>query len=1188
MKHLIWNLIFLSGLLFPFSEGQNLYATHLVGASITYECTGPCTYRVIHKSYYDCTGGAFSGFLPINPINRPSAINAELLAGLQGLTITGDAGCPAPTALGSGWALEGLHEVTPLCPGFLTPMPGVPSTTGCDGTNPNPIINGVAELVMFRDFDFCNAPSTCDNYTISWDVCCRNATITSLNAPQSTGIALSQNLNTSSNTCNSSPIFNQSPITYICSGQPTFVDLGATDPDGDSLHYVLDTCLNNVFLPINYAVGYSPSVPLGPTWTTSLDPNTGGLTILPSTTGIQVVGVICLRVLEYRNGMLIGETSTDFQLNVLPSCDPNQLPVINGLQQISGATQSSPTSLQGCIGNLLEFEIPISDPDINDTLSIETNVDAVLPGAIVSYSGINPKIMHVTWTPTANLAGTSGAFFVRALDSSCPIPGADGEVFNFSFTAGCVEGIVTQTACADSSGAIDVSVVGNSGPYSFVWNTGDTTEDLSGLTVGIYSVDVFDSVGVYISSASFLIEASDIQLSFTSSQPQCGQQDGQISASIAGGTPPFDLLWNTGATDSTISGLAPGGYSLTVTDSAGCFQKETLLLAQPDSCFVSYTGTVFQDDNGNCIQDPGEPGVPHVYMDITPGSAIFTDSAGYYTLQVDPGNHVIQARIGPGYSFICPSTNSISVSGPNYGDVIRDLDFALDFDTIQDVSIHVALGRARPGFGRHDNITYRNDGTIPMDGTVSFTFDTTLSLSWVRPPYVSYDSSVQILTWNYQNLMPGESRAIGVRTLVPTSAQAGDILDFSANISPLINDSTPANNQKNASVVVVNSFDPNDKLVTPTGIEAEGFILTTQKELDYTVRFQNTGTAPAIFIVVRDTVDSHVDMATFRPAGQSHPYSLSVEEDSILVFTFEDIYLPDSTSDLTGSQGYLSFSIKLEDDLSPGTTIRNSAGIYFDFNEPIITNEVVNTLYTQPEVGISSADSLCSGSLIYGNIIEAGMPPYDFVWSDGSVFSQENSDSSSIQAAESGWYQLTVTDQFGFSATDSVNISVFESPVAAFSYTADGTSIQFADTSVNGVSRLWLFGDGSTSTELNPAHTYAGSGQYVVQLISSNVCGNDTTSLEIGIYATGIESEVFSQSVQVIPHPVRGASKIVFSNPTYQAFTLRITDIQGKTVFVNKDQRKDFFEIEKGKLPPGIYLYRLEGKFIHSGKLLIQ
>jgi len=79
-------------------------------------------------------------------------------------------------------------------------------------------------------------------------------------------------------------------------------------------------------------------------------------------------------------------------------------------------------------------------------------------------------------------------------------------------------------------------------------------------------------------------------------------------------------------------------------------------------------------------------------------------------------------------------------------------------------------------------------------------------------------------------------------------------------------------------------------------------------------------------------------MATFKVEAASHPYTVSVDTHRVITFTFDDIMLPDSSTNLPGSQGAVSFSIDHDVSLLPGDIIDNEAAIYFDFNEPIITN----------------------------------------------------------------------------------------------------------------------------------------------------------------------------------------------------------------------------------------------------------
>ncbi|MEO1624371.1 MAG: T9SS type A sorting domain-containing protein [Bacteroidota bacterium] len=140
-------------------------------------------------------------------------------------------------------------------------------------------------------------------------------------------------------------------------------------------------------------------------------------------------------------------------------------------------------------------------------------------------------------------------------------------------------------------------------------------------------------------------------------------------------------------------------------------------------------------------------------------------------------------------------------------------------------------------------------------------------------------------------------------------------------------------------VVATNAYDPNDKQATPQGYGPQNFIAANQ-DLEYTIRFQNTGTDTAFTVVIRDTIDQHLDIQSIRPGASSHSYDFRIETDSIAVFIFNNILLPDSNVNQDASNGFVRFHIRQQADLEDGVEISNWAAIYFDFNDPIITNTV--------------------------------------------------------------------------------------------------------------------------------------------------------------------------------------------------------------------------------------------------------
>lgn len=142
----------------------------------------------------------------------------------------------------------------------------------------------------------------------------------------------------------------------------------------------------------------------------------------------------------------------------------------------------------------------------------------------------------------------------------------------------------------------------------------------------------------------------------------------------------------------------------------------------------------------------------------------------------------------------------------------------------------------------------------------------------------------------------------------------------------------------------VNSYDPNDKNGFPTGVGPTHQI-NQNVPLKYVIRFQNTGNAEALYVEIRDTIPTDfLELSTLRPGASSHSYEWDMQGDGVVIFKFDNINLPDSTSDLEGSQGFVQFKVEQKPHLPLGTEILNTAAIYFDTNDPIITNETLHTI----------------------------------------------------------------------------------------------------------------------------------------------------------------------------------------------------------------------------------------------------
>jgi uncharacterized repeat protein (TIGR01451 family) len=166
---------------------------------------------------------------------------------------------------------------------------------------------------------------------------------------------------------------------------------------------------------------------------------------------------------------------------------------------------------------------------------------------------------------------------------------------------------------------------------------------------------------------------------------------------------------------------------------------------------------------------------------------------------------------------------------------------------------------------------------------------------------------------------------------------------FSTGFAPLF-----ANDDRGLSIdidcqQIRGAYDPNDKQGFPFGYKAERFVAQNQ-DIEYLIRFQNTGTDTAFTVTIRDTISDKLDISSIEFGASSHAYTPEIYGKNVLKFMFNNIKLVDSFKNEPKSHGFVQFRVKQQKDLAWGTKIYNNAGIYFDFNDPIITNRTLHTV----------------------------------------------------------------------------------------------------------------------------------------------------------------------------------------------------------------------------------------------------
>lgn len=274
----------------------------------------------------------------------------------------------------------------------------------------------------------------------------------------------------------------------------------------------------------------------------------------------------------------------------------------------------------------------------------------------------------------------------------------------------------------------------------------------------------------------------------------------------------------------------------------------------------------------------------------------------------------------------CTKNRSIKIDGAKYPS---------DYD----ITCFFYGGSFRPGVRQTISLCAINDGCLPKNCKLKLILPSTVNLnSSTNQPIIKGDT----IEWNIYNLTYDNSFCSTLGITPNIALNVGSVICFKVEVSPINGDIDSSNNKKQYCFPIVNSFDPNDKQVYPNEVCNTNYILPNQI-LTYTLRFQNTGNASAINIKILDTLSSSLDISTFRILEKSHEnFITTVLSSNTLVFSCDNIMLPDSAIDEAGSHGFITYEIKPLPNILTGSSIKNVADIYFDYNEPIKTNTVIN------------------------------------------------------------------------------------------------------------------------------------------------------------------------------------------------------------------------------------------------------
>lgn len=459
---------------------------------------------------------------------------------------------------------------------------------------------------------------------------------------------------------------------------------------------------------------------------------------------------------------------------------------------------------------------------------------------------------------------------------------------------------------------------------------------------------------------------------------------------------------------------------------------------------MCYSGFVFCDSNGNGVMNPNEAplaGAPVIlYNNSSTNSSItvYTDSTGYFTYcgQYSTSTYVF-ATISQSwltYNGYNPTVGVITLVGSPAGTTNTGylaINCGGTTTTCADLWTTVT-----PWIGYYQNTTayvkinWGNYGPSAAGNytmTMSFPAGVTVNAASIAN---GGTVSGNTITWNLNSASSFFSNYDVITFNVPGGLLSGTAHYFTSTIAPTSGtDCSTVNNAGSLLQLVGNSYDPNDKVVARPdaaiqffGNETQFIDAMTQEALTYTIRFQNTGTAPAQNIYIIDTLDADLDWSSFTLIQASHNMQVVNLGNGIMRFEFPNIWLADSTTNEPASHGHLVYRIMENAANHYGTEIENTAYIYFDWNDPIITNTTYN--FNNWIEGISEGD--VQNIHVYPNpasesltISWEGDFDYQLVDLSGRIVSSgsaTDSESISISNAAVGIYQLNVQSNQGNSS----------------------------------------------------------------------------------------------------------------------------------------------------------------------------
>ena len=390
----------LLGLLISITVFTSINASHMIGGEITYVCLGGDQYEVTLTQYQDCSSGFFPSTYTLFYESSCTGTSSKDLT-----VVDLSPGLPN---------FNGTYDTTSICSNYVSTCNG--------GTYPGVSIFKFVAVVTLQP---------CSDWELYIYNTARNPAYAfvgltvQLNYTPGT-FAFLATLN-NANGCNTSPAFFSSPETFICQDLETFMNYGATDPDGDSLAFELVNPLlsyppaTSVAYNSIYNANYPITTASGNNF--SIDPETGEMYVKPALTpGIFEQSVMAVKVSEYRNGILIGSLNRDVQIITVQGCDPLNAQSF-GVVEVGSETIINGDTIRVHAGDTLDFSVLVVDPVNESNFILRTTLSQELKNLEFTFDSTTAAWIikgRVYLETTIDDVGFY-PFIIEAKNTGCPV-----------------------------------------------------------------------------------------------------------------------------------------------------------------------------------------------------------------------------------------------------------------------------------------------------------------------------------------------------------------------------------------------------------------------------------------------------------------------------------------------------------------------------------------------------------------------------------------------------------------------------------------------------------------------------------------------------------------------------------------------------------------------------------------------